>query len=193
MTTSAQGFDNVGVLALAPLPQADGSVLGIYAANGFDPVAVNTIGALGLAVTTNGGVDWRRVTGSRTYGSIEWGALENGDNNEWDDYQILGPAIEQVGPVYRLWATGLGTPASYETWRIGRYSTMDPTRFGPHIENYTCCATAVVADDDVSGDFDEIGTEYPSVVIGPDGIKRVYYTGISASGRLRIGLAEFQP
>lgn len=189
VTTSGEGFDNIALRGAAVVELEDGSRRALYASEGSGDVAPGdpgpeTIGALGLAEVD--GSTWTRLAGNRAFGSIEIGALEFQETGEWDSFGIGGPAIQREGPVFRVWATGLGSGMVY---RIGRYAALDLQTLGAHIENPFGDATEVIGVS--AGRFDENGALAPSVVEDSAGLRSVYYTGIGADDVRRIGLARF--
>ena len=93
----------------------------------------------------------------------------------------------QDGAFFRVWVTG----SSDIGQMIGYYTSNEVDVYGPDVDN------ELVPYDSVlylggTGMFDEAGTSFPSVVDGADGVRRLYYTGLSAVGRRSIGLTEIQ-
>lgn len=185
-------FDDVGIRGTAVVAMDDGTWLAVYAFDGFqDATAANpgldTLRGMALATSSADGVTWTKKAGTGPLGSILVGFAESPSPEDWDTRAQVGPGLLRDGPVLRLWISG----DSESGKRIGYHVTLDPTAWGPHIENLSVPGNELWGKG-APGAFDDQAVELPSIVDGLDGVRRMYYTGTRTSdGIRRIGLASY--
>ena len=184
--TTASGFDTTAVTSSAVVETSPGHLAMIFGGEGFGDLTPDHPGpepllGIGLAVSTDGGLTWTQTASVKQFGSLAVGSPLSPDDFEWDAYGIPDASVLQVGTAFRIWATGYGTGFAYY---IGRFGTLNIAAIGPELDS-------VVVPGAVAGRFDEVGALEPSIVRGPDGTLRLYYTGIGSDGVRRIGLVSY--
>lgn len=186
-------FDDVAIRSAAVVPMDDGTWLAVYAFDGFQDATVanpgpETLRGMALATSSANGVTWTKKVGTGPLGSILVGFAESPSPEDWDTRAQVGPGLLRDGEVLRLWISG----DSESGKRIGYHVTLDPTAWGPHIENLSVPGNELWGQGAI-GAFDDEAVELPSIVDGVDGVRRMYYTGTRTSdGVRRIGLASYE-
>ncbi len=154
-----------------PAVLEEGGVLRLwYAAGGLDQR-----GRILAARSSDGGLTWQREAGG-------WPVLDVGPAGSWDAHFLDTPEVIREGGLYRLYYYGstsndsvgaaIGLATSPDGLQFRRVGTEPVLRPGP------------------PGSWDELWVESPAVLRDPvDGTWLMWYTGIDATWRVRIGLA----
>ncbi len=184
-------FDDVSLISASVLEMTNGSLATIYASYGTGEVFSTHAGAehvTGFGFASSGdGVTWTKVPGGNLLDALKLSYSESPFAAIWNGRGEGASCLIQDGAFFRVWVTG----SSDIGQMIGYYTSNEVDVYGPDVDN------ELVPYDSVlylggTGMFDETGTSFPSVVDGSDGVRRLYYTGLSAIGRRAIGVTEIQ-
>jgi len=154
-----------------PTVLPDGGTLRLwYTAAGLDHR-----GRILAARSTDGGLSWRRENGG-------WPVLDVGPPGSWDSFFLDTPEVVRDDAGYRLYYYGSASSSSAGA-AIGLATSTDGLHFERHGDE-------PVLRPGPSGSWDAAWVESPAVLFDPARrLHLMWYTGIDASGLVRIGLA----
>ncbi len=152
------------------LLEEDGVLRLWFAAGGLDHR-----GRILAARSTDGGLSWQRENGG-------WPVLDVGPPGAWDSHWLDTPEVVRDGGLYRLYYYGATSNDSAGA-AIGLATSTD----GLHFERV---GTEPVLWPGPEGNWDERWVESPAVLRLPGaGSYLMWYTGVDAGWRVRVGLA----
>ncbi len=166
----APSFFEALAIGQPALLEEDGVLRLWFAAGGLDHR-----GRILTARSTDGGLTWHRDNGG-------WPALDVGPAEAWDSFWLDTPEVVHDDAGYKLYYYG-STSSEAEGASIGLATSAD----GLHFVRW---GTEPVLRPGPEGSWDERWVESPAVLwLAEKGLYLMWYTGVDASWRVRVGLA----